>query len=142
MEYQRVVSTVHVTEEGIFHKDKVPEDYVGPVVDMEVVHQIMFVKENGEFQVFTLKAPKAMNEKREEEEYTDSEVEKITHANQESFLDKQNDKYLHRLPSETTDRANLFIEIIDEDVDEDPSVAEAERQRRESIWKEPANRDQ
>ena len=57
VEYLRRVATVEVTEQGIYLKDEIPDNYAGAIITMDVVYEIILVKPNGEL-VQQLYAPK------------------------------------------------------------------------------------
>lgn len=47
-EYERVISTVSVTDEGIYQAGQVPDTYGGAQLDMQMVHAVFMVNGRGE----------------------------------------------------------------------------------------------
>jgi len=56
-EYSRVIETVTLTEEGIFVKDRIPDDYGGSTMNVEVVHHITMVDSAGHLDIFYFENP-------------------------------------------------------------------------------------
>ena len=75
-EYARLKSTQIITEQGIYKKDEVPEDYGGSQLEVDVVHGIYLINETGELTQFQFKVPEAKDENEETGgPYTLDEVE-------------------------------------------------------------------
>lgn len=64
IEYARVVETVSVTEEGMFLKDKTPDDYSGAVLDVELVHHVLLTDSSGYLEVWKLDNPSPQDKDR------------------------------------------------------------------------------
>lgn len=60
-EYSRVVEELDVTEDGIFLKDKTPDDYAGAVLTIEVVHQITLTDSSGYIEILKFDNPTPLN---------------------------------------------------------------------------------
>lgn len=63
-EYQRIVSTVTVTDEGNFIEDNVPDDYGGAELDIEIVHAVRMVNSRAELLLFEFYNEPAMDKDR------------------------------------------------------------------------------
>lgn len=50
VEHSKVVSTQHITERGAYKEDNIPEDYVGSVLTMKIVHTVIMVDHGGRLQ--------------------------------------------------------------------------------------------
>ena len=46
-EYSRVVETVTLTEDGVYVKDRVPDEYGGSQINVEVVHRVTMMDMTG-----------------------------------------------------------------------------------------------
>ncbi len=61
-EFRRVYSIFHITEDGIYKEDNVPEDYSGSgELKIEVVHEIFFVDKTGRLSHQYYDIPDAMD---------------------------------------------------------------------------------
>lgn len=60
-EYSRVVEIVSLTEDGMFLKDKTPDDYGGAVLETELVHQVTFTDLSGYIEILKLENPAPMD---------------------------------------------------------------------------------
>lgn len=65
-EYSRVVEELVVTEEGIFLKDKTPDDYAGAELTIEVVHQITLTDTSGYIEILKFDNPPPLNKDKTE----------------------------------------------------------------------------
>ena len=63
-EYARAVTDVVVTEEGVFQKDQVPDDYGGSRLEMETVNAVFLINSKAELQVFEFENPPIMDSER------------------------------------------------------------------------------
>lgn len=68
-EHNRVVSEITVTEEGIFHKDQLPNDISGAELDVDIVHEVQLSDREGNLIVLHFNVPKAMDASRSETAY-------------------------------------------------------------------------
>lgn len=57
LEHSRVIEVVEVTEDGVFVKDQVPDDYGGAVLQMELVHQVMLTDTAGYLEILKFDNP-------------------------------------------------------------------------------------
>lgn len=64
-EYSRVVSSVSVTEEGVFKAGQVPTSYGGARLDLLVVHSISLINARGEMQIFEIEVEEGMDDQRQ-----------------------------------------------------------------------------
>lgn len=78
IEYKRKCSKVVLTEQGLYHWNKVPSGYSGPSLTVEVVHKILFVDFGGNIFAMACNPPKAKNESGAEVPYPENEVYTVT----------------------------------------------------------------
>jgi len=111
IEYKRKYSILHLTNEGLFHENQLPSDYDGPVLDIEVVHRIMFIDDvTGKLTTMTFNPPPAKSASRSITPYTPAEVKMRTAEVQEAHEDGK-----HYLPSAAKKLADMFITEIESD---------------------------
>ena len=63
-EYERVVSTVSVTDEGLYQAGQVPDTYGGAQLDMQMVHAVFMVNGRGEMIMFEFETESPMDSDR------------------------------------------------------------------------------
>lgn len=81
-ELNRTISEVTLTEEGVFHKDQVPDDVEGSgQLDVEVVHAVQLVNSKGEIFVMHFDVPAAQNDSRSETDYTNKQTRESSSSN-------------------------------------------------------------
>lgn len=64
-EYARVVTEVVVTEEGVYQKDEVPDDYGGPQLELELVNAIIMINARAELLVHEFAVGEIMDKNRD-----------------------------------------------------------------------------
>lgn len=67
-----------LTEQGLYHWNKIPSGYTGPSLVVEVVHKIVFVGFDGNITAMACNPPKAKNESGAEVPYPENEVYVVT----------------------------------------------------------------
>ena len=61
VEYLRIFSVQHITSDGMYKENQVPEDYRGSVLTAEVVHRVVLVSPNGELIKLDFNVPEAQD---------------------------------------------------------------------------------
>ena len=60
-EYQRIISEVSITDEGVYQKGQVPDTYGGAQLDLQVVHAVFMVNGQSELQIHEFEVPYPMD---------------------------------------------------------------------------------
>ena len=113
MEVKRKVSTVSITEDGLFHQNQIPGDYTGPHLDIDVVHAIVFADESGNLMTFTCSAPVAMDSSRSPKAYDPGQMTVIEAPVAETF--GSGSEYSHRLPQSVKTKVDQYTTLIESD---------------------------
>jgi len=105
IEYKRKYSIVHVTDLGLYHQNKLPANYTGAVLDIEVVHRILFLHSTtGELMSMTFLAPEAKNSGGGNSPYPPGEVRLRVATVNENFADG-----VHYFPQSLKNKGDFFI---------------------------------
>ena len=111
IEYKRKVSTLHLTDLGLFHSGQLPSTYDGPVLDIEVVHRILFLDElTGELTTMSFNPPPAKNASGVVTVYTAGEITLKTATVDEDHTDGH-----HYFPLRIKKLGDFFIASIESD---------------------------
>ena len=98
-EYARVVSKVHVTSEGVFLEDELPEEYAGSSLDIEVCHAIYMVAADNQLLIWEFENEPAMDKDRKTGGPINRDGEEIREATGDSTV-----------PTEQTTKLNPHLD--------------------------------
>lgn len=112
IELKRTVSTITLTEQGVYHRGQVPADYSGPTIDVQVCHQIMFVTYDGNFTTMTLNAPLAKDSSGVIVPYKKADTEVIVAP--VADFDDSSPYWIHGLPQEVKDKLDVQITLVEQ----------------------------
>jgi hypothetical protein len=114
LEYLRVISVQHITADGTYKEDSIPEEYKGAILTAEVVHRVVLVSPNGELIKLDFDVPEAKDEDGEKSGGVVRDDETIlAGANPTVQTTRLSDK----LPAATKDSADAMFDVATKSVE-------------------------
>lgn len=114
VEYSRVVEELDVTEDGIFLKDKTPDDYSGAVMRLEVVHRVTMADSAGHVEILKFDNPVPLD-KEKKPSTAAVEIDGKPHRPGSSPARVWTTRAAPNLPADVKSKADVVLEVMKSD---------------------------